>query len=89
MEFKDRPRKSKEQYQKEIIEFLKQEVEPYSGDLVAAPAHGIAKKTGNLYAGPEFWHALMEIVDNGTVEVIPTTGLTGHDWYKLADGVNW
>ena len=54
---------------------------------VAAPAHGIARKTDNLYAGVEFFEALMELVQQGTVEVIPTTGLTGHDWYRLADGV--
>ena len=78
--------KTKEQYQKEIIEYLKQEVEPYSGDLVAGPAHGIAKKTDNAYAGPEFFKALMDLVDQGVVEVIPTTGLAGHDWYRLAKG---
>ena len=80
-------KKTKEQYQKEIIEYLSQEVEAYSGDLVAGPAHGIRKKTGNLAAGPEFFKALMDLVDQGIVEVIPTTGLTGHDWYKLAKGV--
>lgn len=79
--------KTKEQYQKEIIEFLRQEVEAYTGDRVAAPAHGIARKTDNRYAGPEFFKALMDLVDQGIVEVIPTTGLTGHDWYKLAKGV--
>ena len=80
-------KKSREQYQKEIIEFLRQEVEAYSGDRVSAPAHGIARKTGNMYAGPEFWHALMDLVDREMVEVIPTTGLTGHDWYKLAEEI--
>ncbi len=88
MEFKDRSRKTREQLQKEIIEYLRQEVEAYSGDRVAGPAHGIARKTGNAYAGPEFFEALMDLVDQGVVEVIPTTGLTGHDWYKLAEGVN-
>jgi len=88
MEFKNRSRKTKEQYQKEIIEYLRQEVEAYSGDRVAGPAHGIARKTGNAYAGSEFFEALMDLVDQGVVEVIPTTGLTGHDWYKLAEGVN-
>ena len=87
MEWKDRPKKTKEQFQKEIIEFLRQEVEAYSGDRIAAPAHGIARKTDNLYAGVEFFEALMELVQQGTVEVIPTTGLTGHDWYKLAKEV--
>ena len=87
MEFKDRQKKTKEQYQKEIIEYLRQEVEAYSGDRVAGPAHGIAWKTDNMYAGPEFFNALMDLVDQGIVEVIPTTGLTGHDWYRLADGV--
>ena len=87
MEFKDRSRKTKEQFQKEIIEYLRQEVEAYSGDLVAGPAHGIAKKTDNEYAGPEFFKALKDLVDQGIVEVIPTTGLSGHDWYKLANGV--
>ena len=76
--------KTKEQYQKEIIDYLKTPVEEYSRDLVAAPAHGIAKKTGNLYAGPEFFEALTDLVDQGTVEAIPTTGLTGDDWYRLA-----
>ena len=37
-----------------------------------------------MYAGPEFYDALMDLVDQGIVEVIPTTGLTGDDWYKLA-----
>ena len=87
MEFKDRPRKTKEQYQKEIIKYLRQEVEAYSGDRVAGPIHGIARKTGNMYAGPEFYAALMDLVDKGVVEVIPTTGLSGDDWYKLAKGV--
>ena len=87
MEFKDRSRKTREQLQKEIIEYLRQEVEAYSGDRVAGPAHGIARKTGNEYAGPEFFEALMDLVDQGTVEAIPTTGLTGHDWYRLAEGV--
>tara|TARA_Y100000591_G_C21722280_1_gene639413 strand:+ start:656 stop:889 length:234 start_codon:yes stop_codon:yes gene_type:complete len=76
--------KTKEQYQKEIIEFLKTPVEEYSRDLVAAPSHGIARKTDNQYAGPEFFEALMDLVDQGVVEVIPTTGLTGDDWYRLA-----
>ena len=40
-----------------------------------------------MYAGPEFWHALMDLVDREMVEVIPTTGLTGHDWYSLAEEV--
>ena len=88
MEFKDRPRKTKEQFQKEIIEYLRQEVEAYSGDLVAGPAHGIRRKTGNEYSGPEFFEALMDLVKQGIVEVIPTTGLTGDHWYKLAKGVN-
>jgi len=79
--------KSREQYQKEIIEYLRQYVEEYGQDRVAAPAHGIARKTGNAYAGPEFYNALMDLVDREMVEVIPTTGITGHDWYKLADGV--
>ena len=79
--------KTKEQLQKEIIEYLRTPVEEYSKDRVASPAHGIAKKTGNAYAGPEFFRALMDLVDQGIVEVIPTTGLTGHEWYKLADGV--
>ena len=79
--------KTKEQLQKEIIEYLRTPVKEYSKDRVASPAHGIAKKTGNAYAGPEFFRALMDLVDQGIVEVIPTTGLTGHDWYKLADGV--
>ena len=87
MEFKDRPRKTKEQLQKEIIGYLSQEVEAYSGDLVAGPAHGIRRKTGNEYAGPEFFEALMDLVKQGIVEVIPTTGLTGNHWYKLADSV--
>ena len=87
MEFKDRPRKTKEQLQKEIIEYLKTPVEEYSKDRIASPAHGIARKTGNAYAGPEFFVALMNLVHQGTVEVIPTTGLTGDDWYKLADRV--
>ncbi len=87
MEFKDRSRKTKEQLQKEIIEYLKQEVEPYSGDLVVSGAWGIRRKTGNEYAGPEFFEALMDLVDQGIVEVVPTTGLTGDDWYRLADGV--
>jgi hypothetical protein len=87
MEFKDRPRKTKEQLQKEIIDYLKTPVEEYSRDRVASSAHGIAKKTGNLYAGPEFFKALMDLVDQRTVEAIPTTGLTGDDWYKLAEGV--
>ena len=76
--------KSREQYQKEIIEYLKQRVEPYGRDQNVAPAHSIAKKTGNMYAGPELYDALMDLVDQGIVEVIPTTGLTGDDWYKLA-----
>ena len=84
MEWKDRPRKTKEQFQKEIIEYLRQEVEAYSGDRVAGPAHGIAKKTDNMYAGPEFFKALMDLVDQGIVEVIPTTGLTGDNWYRLS-----
>ena len=87
MEFKDRQKKTKEQLQKEIIEYLRQEVEAYSGDRVVAPAHGIAKKTGNMHAGPEFFKALMDLVDQGIVEVIPTTGLSGHDWYRLSAGV--
>ena len=87
MEFKDRSRKTREQLQKEIIEYLRQEVEAYSGDRVAGPAHGIARKTGNEYAGPEFFEALMDLVDQGIVEAIPTTGLTGHDWHRLAEGV--
>ena len=87
MEFKDRQKKTKEQLQKEIIEYLRQEVEAYSRERVAGPAHGIAKKTDNMYAGPEFFKALTDLVDQGIVEVIPTTGLSGHDWYRLADGV--
>ena len=89
MEFKDRSRKTKEQLQKEIIDYLRTPVEEYSRDRVASPAHGIRRKTDNEYAGPEFFEALMDLVDQGIVEVIPTTGLTGHDWYRLADGVNW
>ena len=84
MEFKDRPRKTKEQLQKEIIGYLSQEVEAYSGDLVSGPAHGIRRKTDNEYAGPEFFEALMDLVKLGIVEVIPTTGMTGDHWYKLA-----
>ena len=86
MEFKDRPRKTKEQLQKEIIDYLSQEVEAYSGDLNVAGSWGIRRKTGNEYAGPEFFEALMDLVDQGIVEVVPTTGLTGDDWYKLAKG---
>ena len=77
--------KTKEQYQKEITDYLRQEVKPYSGDLVVSPAHGIARKTGNLYAGPEFFEALMDLVEQGIVEAVPTTGLTGDNWYKLAE----
>ena len=80
--------KTKEQYQKEIIEYLSQEVEAYSGDLVVSGSWGIRRKTGNETAGPEFFEALMDLVKQGIVEVIPTTGLTGDDWYKLAKGVN-
>ena len=87
MEFKDRSRKTKEQLQKEIIEYLRTPVEEYSKDRIASPAHGIRRKTGNAYAGPEFSEALMDLVDQGIVEAIPTTGLTGDDWYKLAEGV--
>lgn len=87
MEWKDRPRKTKEQFQKEIIGYLSQEVESYSGDFVVSSSWGIRRKTDNEYAGPEFFEALMDLVDQGIVEVIPTTGLTGDDWYRLADGV--
>ena len=87
MEFKDRPRKTKEQLQKEITDYLSQEVKAYSGDLNIAGSWGIRRKTGNEYAGPEFFEALMDLVDQGIVEVVPTTGLTGDDWYKLAGGV--
>ena len=87
MEWKDRPRKTKEQFQKEIVEYLKTPVEEYSRDLVASSSWGIRRKTGNEYAGPEFFEALMDLVKQGVVEVIPTTGLTGDDWYRLADGV--
>jgi len=83
MEFKDRSRKTKEQLQKEIIDYLKTPVEEYSRDRIAGPAHGIRRKTDNEYAGPEFFEALVDLVDQGIVAVIPTTGLTGHDWYKL------
>ena len=76
--------KTKEQLQEEIIEYLKTPVEEYSKDRVASPSQGIARKTGNMYAGPEFFEALMDLVDQGIVEVIPTTGLTGDDWYRLA-----
>jgi hypothetical protein len=86
MEFKDRPRKTKEQLQEEIIEYLRQYVEEYGRDRVAAPAHGIARKTGNSYTGREFYDALMDLIDRDMVEVVPTTGLTGDDWYKLARG---
>ena len=86
MEWKDRPRKTKEQLQKEIIGYLSQEVEAYSGDLNVAGSWGIRRKTGNEYAGPEFSVALMDLVNRGIVEVVPTTGLTGDDWYRLAKG---
>jgi len=76
--------KTKEQFQKEIIEYLSQEVESYSGDLVASGSWGIRRKTNNETAGPEFFEALMDLVKQGIVEVIPTTGLTGDDWYKLS-----
>ncbi len=88
MEWKNRPRKTKEQFQKEIIGYLSQEVEAYSGDLVASSSWGIRRKTDNEYAGPELFEALMDLVDQGIVEVIPTTGLTGDDWYKFSKGVN-
>ena len=87
MEWKDRPRKTKEQLQKEIIGYLSQEVKAYSGDLNVAGSWGIRRKTGNEYAGPEFSVALMDLVNRGIVEVVPTTGLTGDDWYRLAKGV--
>ena len=79
--------KTKEQFQKEITEYLGQEVKAYSGDLNVAGSWGIRRKTGNEYAGPEFFEALMDLVDQGIVEVVPTTGLTGDDWYRLAEGV--
>ena len=86
MEWKDRQRKTKEQFQKEIIGYLKTPVEEYSKDRVASSSWGIRRKTDNEYAGPEFFEALMDLVDQGIVEVIPTTGLTGDDWYRLAEG---
>ena len=86
MEWKDRPRKTKEQLQKEITDYLSQEVKGYSGALNVAGSWGIRRKTGNEYAGPEFSVALMDLVNRGIVEVVPTTGLTGDDWYRLAKG---
>ena len=79
--------KTKEQFQKEITDYLSQEVKAYSGDLPVAGSWGIRRKTSNEYAGPEFFEALMDLVDQGIVEVVPTTGLTGDDWYRLAEGV--
>jgi len=75
--------KTKEQLQKDIIGFLSQNIDPMGKDKEIAPAAGIAKKSGNMYSY-DFWEALMDLVEKGAVEVIPTTGLTGLDWYRLA-----
>ena len=75
--------KTKEQYQKDIIVFLRRSIEPMGKDKESAPAHGLAKKTGNMPSSG-FYEALEELVELGVVEVIPTTSLSGHDWYQLA-----
>ena len=75
--------KTKDEYQKEIIGFLSQNIDPMGKDKEVAPAHGIAKKTGNMYSY-NFWEALEDLVEKGRVEVIPTTSRSGHDWYRLA-----
>lgn len=75
--------KTKEQYQKDIIVFLRQSIEPMGKDKEVAPAHGIAKKTGNMPSNG-FYESLEDLVEKGEVEVIPATSLSGHDWYRLA-----
>jgi deoxyhypusine synthase len=75
--------KTKEQYQKDIIEFLSQNIDPMGKDKEIAPATGIAKKSGNMPSSG-FYEALFDLVEKGAVEAISTTGLTGHDWYRLA-----
>ena len=75
--------KTKEQYQKDIIMFLRRSTKPMGKDKESAPAHSLAKKTGNMPSNG-FYEALEELVELGVVEVIPTTSLSGHDWYQLA-----
>ena len=83
IDFKNRPRKTIEQLQAEIVAYLRQETQPYSGEFLSGPCHGIARETGNEYEW-HFYDALMGLVKQGIVEVIPTTSLSGSDWYKLA-----
>tara|TARA_B110000467_G_C18266623_1_gene449699 strand:+ start:734 stop:1003 length:270 start_codon:yes stop_codon:yes gene_type:complete len=75
--------KTKEQLQKDIIGFLSQNIDPMGKDKEIAPATGIAKKSGNMPSSG-FYEALEDLVEKGAIEVIPTTGLTGLDWYRLA-----
>ena len=77
--------KTIEQYQKEIIGYLSKPVEPYSQDRNVSPAHGIAMKTNNYgFDFPDFLDALEDLVAKGIVEMKPSTGLTGHERYKMA-----
>ena len=75
--------KTQKEYQKDIILFLRRSISPMGKDKEVAPAHGIAKKTGNM-PSDGFYEALEELVELELVEVIPSTSLSGHDWYQLA-----
>lgn len=78
---------NKETIKRRIVRFLGDRKGSFSQDVVTHPAWGMARKMNLDYVYPDFYEALMELVEEGVVEEVPTTGFSHQQsWFKLAEG---
>lgn len=75
---------SKEVIKVRILEFLNDRKGSFGNDVVTHPAWGMARKMNLDHAWYDFWDALEELVGEGIIDEIQTTGMRHQQsWYQL------
>jgi len=68
-----------------ILDFLSDRKGSFGNDVVTHPAWGMSRKMNLDYAWFDFCDALNELVGEGIVDEIQTTGMSHQQsWYKLS-----